>query len=140
MGLLDTIKANRANAEKASALDGLEKQYLVNQVRDQTTKSNMEELARYMAPLREQYSQQVLNQNADRAGLAGSGVEKIPYHDGMSVPDSIVLGQLLDAENRQINRDESTLRNLDWNEPQVKDAIMRVDDRVYNGLAAQGYK
>lgn len=131
MSFLDTIR-------KAKSYDGLEKQYLANQVKDQTTKANMEELSRFIAPYRDAYSNQLLNQNVN--SLAAEGIEKIPYHDGMSVPDSIKLEQLIRAEDRQINRDESTIKNVDWSNPQVKDAIGRIDNRVYNSLAAEGYR
>ena len=131
MSFLDTVR-------KAKSYDGLEKQYLANQVKDQTTKANMEELSRFIAPYREAYSRQLLEQNVN--SLAAQGVENIPYHDGMSVPDSIKLDQMIRAEDRQINRDDSTLKNLDWSNPQVKEAINRVDDRVYNSLAAEGYR
>ena len=49
MGLLDTIKANKVNAEKASALDALEQEHVANKVR--TMQSDNATLTRMLAPM-----------------------------------------------------------------------------------------
>ena len=144
MGLLDTIKANRVNAEKASALDALEQEQLANKVK--TMEADNTALTRMLAPLYAERSTNVLNQ-----GLAASRATPIGYADGISAEDAYRLKSAEDAQfanttrnnydnSRQYVEDERTLKNANWDTPEAYQAIKRSDafnDKVDQGLAAQ---
>ena len=83
MSLLDTIRRNKANAEKATALDNLEKKYVANQV--EGLAADRAALIEYMRPLYSQRAAEVLNQVGRTDGRPA---EQIPYHQGNYVlPD-----------------------------------------------------
>ena len=144
MGLLDTIKANKVNAEKASALDALEQEQLANKVR--TMQSDNATLTRLLAPMYAERTANVMNQ-----GLAATGATPIDYADGISSEDTYRLKAAQDAEfantarqnynnSRQYIADEKTLKNVPWDTPEAYEAIKRSDafnDNVDQGLAAQ---
>ena len=91
MGLLDTIKANKVNAEKASTLDALEQEQLANKVR--TMQSDNATLTRMLAPMYAERTANVMNQ-----GLAATGAAPIGYADGISAEDAYKLKAAQDAE------------------------------------------
>lgn len=144
MGLLDTIRANRVNAEKASALDALEQEQLANKVK--TMEADNTALTRMLAPLYAARTANVMNQ-----GLAATGATPIGYADGISAEDAYRLKAAQDAQfanttrnnydnSRQYIADERTLKNTHWDTPEAYEAIKRSDafnDNVDQGLAAQ---
>ena len=144
MGLLDTIKANKVNAEKASALDALEQEQLANKVR--TMQSDNAALTRMLAPMYAERTANVMNQ-----GLAATGATPIGYADGISAEDAYRLKAAQDAEfantarqnydnSRQYIVDDRTLKSIPWDTPEAYEAIKRSDifnDNVDQGLAAQ---
>lgn len=145
MGLLDTIRANRVNAEKASALDALEQEQLANKVK--TMEADNTALTRMLAPLYAARTADVMNQ-----GLASTGgVTPIGYADGISAEDAYRLKAAQDAQfanttrnnydnSRQYIADDRTLKNTHWDTPEAYEAIKRSDafnDNVDQGLAAQ---
>lgn len=144
MGLLDTIKANKVNAEKASALDALEQEQLANKVK--TMEADNTALTRMLAPLYAARTANVMNQ-----GLAATGATPIGYADGISAEDAYRLKAAQDAQfanttrqnydnSRQYIADERTLKNTHWDTPEAYEAIKRSDafnDNVDQGLAAQ---
>ena len=144
MGLLETIKANRVNAEKASALDALEQEQLANKVK--TMEADNTALTRMLAPLYAARTANVMNQ-----GLAATGATPIGYADGISAEDAYKLKAAQDAQfanttrnnydnSRQYTADERTLKNTHWDTPEAYEAIKRSDafnDNVDQGLAAQ---
>ena len=144
MGLLDTIKANKVNAEKASALDALEQEQLANKVR--TMQSDNATLTRMLAPMYAERTANVMNQ-----GLAATGATPIGYADGISAEDAYKLKAAQDAEfannarqnynnSKQYIADDRTLKNVPWDTPEAYEAIKRSDafnDNVDQGLAAQ---
>ena len=144
MGLLDTIKANKVNAEKASTLDALEQEQLANKVR--TMQSDNATLTRMLAPMYAERTANVMNQ-----GLAATGAAPIGYADGISAEDAYRLKAAQDAQftnttrnnydnSRQYIADERTLKNVSWDTPEAYEAIKRSDafnDNVDQGLAAQ---
>lgn len=144
MGLLETIKANRVNAEKASALDALEQEQLANKVK--TMEADNTALTRMLAPLYAARTANVMNQ-----GLAATGATPIGYADGISAEDAYRLKAAQDAQfanttrnnydnSRQYIADERTLKNTHWDTPEAYEAIKRSDafnDNVDQGLAAQ---
>ena len=144
MGLLDTIKANKVNAEKASALDALEQEQLANKVR--TMQSDNATLTRMLAPMYAERTANVMNQ-----GLAVTGATPIGYADGISAEDAYKLKAAQDAEfanttrqnydnSRQYIADERTLKNVPWDTPEAYEASKRsdaFDNSIDQGLAAQ---
>ena len=144
MGLLDTIRANRVNAEKASALDALEQEQLANKVK--TMEADNTALTRMLVPLYAARTANVMNQ-----GLAATGATPIGYADGISAEDAYRLKAAQDAQfanttrqnydnSRQYIADERTLKNTHWDTPEAYEAIKRSDafnDNVDQGLAAQ---
>lgn len=75
MSLLETIRANKANAEKATALDNLEKGYVANQIKGLA--ADRAALIQYMRPLYAKRTADVMNQ----IGTNEPAVQ-IPYHQG----------------------------------------------------------
>ena len=144
MGLLDTIKANKVNAEKASTLDALEQEQLANKVR--TMQSDNATLTRMLAPMYAERTANVMNQ-----GLAATGAAPIGYADGISAEDAYKLKAAQDAEfantarqnynnSRQYIADERTLKNTHWDTPEAYEASKRsdaFDNSIDQGLAAQ---
>ena len=145
MGLLDTIKANKVNAEKASTLDALEQEHVANRIK--TVEADNAALTRVLAPMYAARTADVMNQ-----GLASTGgVTPIGYADGISAEDAYRLKAAQDAQfanttrqnydnSRQYIADERTLKNVPWDTPEAYEAIKRSDafnDNVDQGLAAQ---
>ena len=144
MGLLDTIKANKVNAEKASTLDALEQEQLANKVR--TMQSDNATLTRMLAPMYAERTANVMNQ-----GLAATGAAPIGYADGISAEDAYKLKAAQDAQfanttrqnydnSRQYIADERTLKNVPWDTPEAYEASKRsdaFDNSIDQGLAAQ---
>ena len=144
MGLLETIKANKVNAEKASTLDALEQEQLANKVR--TMQSDNATLTRMLAPMYAERTANVMNQ-----GLAATGAAPIGYADGISAEDAYRLKAAQDAEfannarqnynnSRQYIADERTLKNVPWDTPEAYEASKRsdaFDNSIDQGLAAQ---
>ena len=75
MSLLETIRANKANAEKATALDSLEKNYVAKQV--EGLAADKAALMEYMRPMFAQRTGNVMNQE----GVYRES-QAIPYNDG----------------------------------------------------------
>lgn len=75
MSLLDTIRRNKENAEKATALDTLEKKYVAKQI--EGLAADRAALIEYMRPLYAQRAADVLNQVG-----TDEPAEQIPYHQG----------------------------------------------------------
>lgn len=148
MGLIDTIKANKVNAEKASALDALEKEYLANKAR--SMEADNAALRSVMNPLYAQTGRDIL----DQRGLAASNVANIGYQDGMSVEDALRLKAAQDAQfanearrnydgSKQYVADERLARTGEWDTPEVYEALKRSDaftDNIDQGLAAEWMK
>ena len=145
MGLLDTIKANKVNAEKASTLDALEQEHVANRVK--SVEADNAALTRILAPMYAQRTADVMNQ-----GLASTGgATPIGYADGISAEDAYRLKAAQDAQfantarqnydnSRQYIADDRTLKNTHWDTPEAYEAIKRSDafnDNVDQGLAAQ---
>lgn len=145
MGLLDTIKANKVNAEKASTLDALEQEHVANRIK--TVEADNAALTRILAPMYAQRTADVMNQ-----GLASSGrVAPIGYADGISAEDAYRLKAAQDAQfanttrqnydnSRQYIADDRTLKNVHWDTPEAYEASKRsdaFDSNVDQGLAAQ---
>lgn len=145
MGLLDTIKANKVNAEKASTLDALEQEHVANRIK--TIEADNAALTRILAPMYAARTADVMNQ-----GLASTGrATPIGYADGISAEDAYRLKAAQDAEfantarqnydnSRQYIADDRTLKNVHWDTPEAYEAIKRSDafnDNVDQGLAAQ---
>lgn len=148
MGLIDTIKANKVNAEKASTLDALEKEFLANKAR--SMEADNRALASVMGPIYGQVAKERLNQG----GLAASNVANIGYQDGLSAEDAIRLKAAEDAQfandmrrnyenSRQYVADERLAKTGDWSTPEVLEALKRSDaymDNIDQGLAAEWMK
>jgi hypothetical protein len=145
MGLLDTIKANKVNAEKASTLDALEQEHVANRIK--TIEADNAALTRILAPMYAARTADVMNQ-----GLASTGrVTPIGYADGLSAEDAYKLKAAQDAEfantarqnydnSRQYIADDRTLKNVHWDTPEAYEAIKRsdaFDNSIDQGLAAQ---
>ena len=144
MGIIDTVRANKVNAEKASALDALEKEYLANKAKNM--EADYRTLIMMMNPT---YGQPVQNK-----GLAASNVASIGYHDGMSVEDELKLKAAEDVQFRNDARrnyrdsqqyvaDERLARTGDWSTPEVLEALKRSNeyaDKMDLGLAAEWMK
>ena len=145
MGLLETIKANKVNAEKASTLDALEQEHVANRVK--AVEADNAALTRILAPMYAQRTADVMNQ-----GLASTGVvTPIGYADGISAEDAMRLKAAQDAQfantarqnydnSRQYIADERTLKNTHWDTPEAYEASKRsdaFDSNVDQGLAAQ---
>ena len=144
MGLLDTIKANKINAEKASALDALEQEHVANRIK--TVEADNAALTRVLAPMYAARTADVMNQ-----GLAATGATPIGYADGISAEDAMRLKAAQDAQfanttrqnydnSRQYIADERTLKNTHWDTPEAYEASKRsdtFDSNVDQGLAAQ---
>lgn len=144
MGLLDTIKANKVNAEKASALDALEQEHVANRIK--TVEADNAALTRVLAPMYAARTANVMNQ-----GLAATGVTPIGYADGLNAEDAMRLKAAQDAQfantarhnydnSRQYIADDRTLKNVPWDTPEAYEAIKRsdaFDSNVDQGLAAQ---
>ena len=144
MGLLDTIKANKVNAEKASTLDALEQEDVANRIK--TVEADNAALTRILAPMYAQRGADVMNQ-----GLASTGAARIGYADGISAEDAMRLKAAQDAQfantarqnydnSRQYVADERTLRNVPWDTPEAYEASKRsdaFDNSIVQGLAAQ---
>ena len=144
MGLLETIKANKVNAEKASTLDALEQEHVANRIK--TVEADNAALTRILAPMYAVRTANVMNQ-----GLAVTGATPIGYADGISAEDAYRLKAAQDVEfantarqnynnSRQYIADERTLKNVPWDTPEAYEAIKRSDafnDNVDQGLAAQ---
>ena len=82
MSLLETIRANKANAEKATALDSLEKNYVAKQV--EGLAADKAALMEYMRPMFAQRTANVMNQGGNYVPA-----EQIPYQQGEFVlPDN----------------------------------------------------
>ena len=141
MGLLDTIKANKVNAEKASTLDALEQEHVANRIK--TVEADNAALTRVLAPMYAARTADVMNQ-----GLAST---PIGYADGISAEDAYRLKAAQDAQfantarqnydnSRQYIADDRTLKNVPWDTPEAYEAIKRsdaFDSNVDQGLAAQ---
>lgn len=148
MSLLETIRANKVNAGKASALDALEKAYLANKAKNMETDNAA--LRSVMNPMYAQTGRDVLNQN----GLAASNVANIGYQDGLSVEDAIKLKAAEEVQfandtrrnyenSKQYVADERLARTGDWSTPEVLEALKRSDaytDNIDQGLAAEWMK
>ena len=148
MGLIDTIKANKVNAEKASTLDALKEEYLANKARSMEADNSA--LRSVMNPMYEQVARDRINQN----GLAASNVANIGYQDGISVEDALRLKAAQDAQfandmkrdyanSKQYVADERLARTGDWSKPEVYEALKRSDaytDNIDLGLAAEWMK
>lgn len=145
MGLLDTIKANKVNAEKASALDALEQEHVANRIK--SVEADNAALTRILAPMYAQRTADVMNQ-----GLASTvGATPIGYADGISAEDAYRLKAAQDAQfantarqnydnSRQYIADDRTLKSVPWNTPEAYEASKRsdaFDSNVDQGLAAQ---
>lgn len=145
MGLLDTIKANKVNAEKASTLDALEQEHVANRIK--TIEADNAALTRILAPMYAARTADVMNQ-----GLASTGrVTPIGYADGLSAEDAYKLKAAQDAEfantarqnydnSRQYIADDRTLKNVHWDTPEAYEASKRsdaFDNSIDQGLAAQ---
>ena len=144
MGLLDTIKANKVNAEKASALDALEQEHVANRIK--TVEADNAALTRVLAPMYAARTANVMNQ-----GLAATGATPIGYADGISPEDAYRLKAAQDAQfantarqnydnSRQYVADKRTLKNTHWDTPEAYEASKRsdtFDSNVDQGLAAQ---
>ena len=145
MGLLDTIKANKVNAEKASTLDALEQEHVANRIK--TIEADNAALTRILAPMYAARTADVMNQ-----GLASTGrVTPIGYADGLSAEDAYKLKAAQDAEfantarqnydnSRQYIADDRTLKNVPWDTPEAYEASKRsdaFDNSIDQGLAAQ---
>lgn len=145
MGLLDTIKANKVNAEKASTLDALEQEHAANRIK--TVEADNATLTRILAPMYAQRTADVMNQ-----GLASTGgATPIGYADGISAEDAYRLKAAQDAQfanttrqnydnSRQYIADDRTLKNVHWDTPEAYEASKRsdaFDSNVDQGLAAQ---
>lgn len=145
MGLLETIKANKVNAEKASTLDALEQEHVANRIK--TVEADNAALTRVLAPMYAARTANVMNQ-----GLASTGGSTpIGYADGISAEDAYRLKAAQDAQfantarqnydnSRQYIADDRTLKNVHWDTPEAYEAIKRSDafnDNVDQGLAAQ---
>lgn len=83
MSLLETIRANKANAEKANALDALEKSYVAKQV--EGLAADRAALINYMKPFFAERTGNVMNQGVYRES------QSIPYNEGEYVlpPDGL---------------------------------------------------
>lgn len=148
MGLIDTIRANKVNAEKASALDALEKEYLANKAR--SMEADNRALTSVMNPMYGQAFKDRINQD----GLAASNVANIGYQEGLSVEDAIKLKAAEDAQfandtrrnydrSRQYVEDERLARTGEWDTPAAYEALKRSDaftDNIDQGLAAEWMK
>ena len=145
MGLLETIKANKVNAEKASTLDALEQEHVANRIK--TVEADNAALTRVLAPMYAARTADVMNQ-----GLASTGkVTPIGYADGISAEDAYRLKAAQDAQfantarqnydnSRQYMADDRTLKNVPWDTPEAYEASKRsdvFDNNVDQGLAAQ---
>ena len=145
MGLLDTIKANKVNAEKASTLDALEQEHVANRIK--TIEADNAALTRILAPMYAARTADVMNQ-----GLASTGrVTPIGYADGLSAEDAYKLKAAQDAQfanttrqnynnSRQYIADDRTLKSVPWDTPEAYEAIKRsdaFDSNIDQGLAAQ---
>ena len=144
MGLLETIKANKVNAEKASALDALEQEHVANRIK--TVEADNAALTRVLAPMYAARTANVMNQ-----GLAATGATPIGYANGISPEDAMRLKAAQDAQfanttrqnydnSRQYIADDRTLKNVPWDTPEAYEAIKRsdaFDSNVDQGLAAQ---
>ena len=145
MGLLDTIKANKVNAEKASTLDALEQEHVANRIK--TVEADNAALTRILAPMYAAKTADVMNQ-----GLASTGrVTPIGYADGLSAEDAYKLKAAQDAQfanttrqnynnSRQYIADDRTLKSVPWDTPEAYEAIKRsdaIDSNIDQGLAAQ---
>ena len=145
MGLLETIKANKVNAEKASALDALEQEHVANRIK--TVEADNAALTRVLAPMYAQRTADVMNQ-----GLASTGkVAPIGYADGISAEDAYRLKAAQDAQfanaarhnydnSGQYITDDRTLKNVPWDTPEAYEASKRsdtFDNSIDQGLAAQ---
>lgn len=145
MGLLDTIKANKVNAEKASTLDALEQEHVANRIK--TIEADNAALTRILAPMYAARTADVMNQ-----GLASTGrVTPIGYADGLSAEDAYKLKAAQDAQfanttrqnynnSRQYIADDRTLKSVPWDTPEAYEAIKRsdaFDNNIDQGLAAQ---
>lgn len=144
MGLLETIKANKVNAEKASTLDALEQEHVANRIK--TVEADNAALTRVLAPMYAARTANVMNQ-----GLAATGVTPIGYADGISAEDAMRLKAAQDAQfanttrqnydnSRQYIADDRTLKNTHWDTPEAYEASKRsdaFDSNVDQGLAAQ---
>ena len=145
MGLLDTIKANKVNAEKASTLDALEQEHVANRIK--TVEADNAALTRILAPMYAQRTADVMNQ-----GLASTGkVAPIGYADGLNAEDAMRLKAAQDAQfantarhnydnSRQYIADDRTLKNVPWDTPEAYEASNRsdaFDNSIDQGLAAQ---
>lgn len=145
MGLLDTIKANKINAEKASTLDALEQEHVANRIK--TVEADNAALTRILAPMYAQRTADVMNQ-----GLASTGgATPIGYADGISAEDAYRLKAAQDAQfanttiqnydnSRQYIADDRTLKSMPWDTPEAYEASKRsdaFDSNIDQGLAAQ---
>ena len=144
MGLLETIKANKVNAEKASTLDALEQEHVANRVK--SVEADNAALTRILAPMYAQRGADVMNQ-----GLASTGATPIGYADGISAEDAMRLKAAQDAQfanttrqnydnSRQYIADDRTLKNVPLDTPEAYEASKRsdaFDSNVDQGLAAQ---
>ena len=144
MGLLDTIKANKVNAEKASTLDALEQEHVANRVK--SVEADNAALTRVLAPMYAARTANVMNQ-----GLAVTGATPRDYADGISAEDAYRLKAAQDAEfanttrqnydnSRQYIADDRTLKNVHWDTPEAYEASKRsdaFDNSIDQGLAAQ---
>ena len=144
MGLLETIKANKVNAEKASTLDALEQEHVANRIK--TVEADNAALTRRLAPMYAQRTADVMNQ-----GLAATGTTPIGYADGIRAEDAMRLKAAQDAQfvntarhnydnSRQYIADDRTLKNVPWDTPEAYEASKRsdaFDSNVDQGLAAQ---
>ena len=145
MGLLETIKANKVYAEKASTLDALEQEHVANRIK--TVEADNAALTRILAPMYAQRTADVMNQ-----GLASTGgATPIGYADGISPEDAYRLKAAQDAQfantarhnydnSRQYIADDRTLKNVHWDTPEAYEASKRsdaFDNSIDQGLAAQ---
>ena len=144
MGLLDTIKANKVNAEKASTLDALEQEHVANRVK--AVEADNAALTRILAPMYAARTANVMNQ-----GLAVTGATPIGYADGLNAEDAMRLKAAQDAQfantarqnydnSRQYIADDRTLKNAHWDTPEAYEASKRsdaFDNSIDQGLAAQ---
>lgn len=89
MSLLETIRANRANADKAQQLDSLEKSYVAKQV--EGLAADKAALIEYMRPFFAERTGNVMNQGGNYVPA-----EQIPYHQGnYVVPDGGLAAEQL---------------------------------------------
>ena len=144
MGLLETIKANKVNAEKASTLDALEQEHVANRIK--AVEADNAALTRVLAPMYAARTANVMNQ-----GLAATGATPIGYADGISAEDAYRLKAAQDAQfanttrqnydnSRQYIADDRTLKNVHWDTPEAYEASKRsdaFDNSIDQGLAAQ---